>query len=113
MLHTTERRKTKRFSTRLRVFEQETNTLVGYCDDISISGLKLMSSVPPPANKELRVWLDGAGKVDGIPLTLFRVWNSVTDTEPRYYYAGMHIVEASERALDRIQELIDDLFIEN
>jgi len=110
MLQQQNRRKAKRFSVRLKVFEQETSTLLGYCEEISISGLRLMGITPPPSNKELKVWLDGTGDDHGIKLTLFRVWSSVTDTEPRYFYSGMHMVDPDEQALDKIQDLIDDLF---
>ena len=110
MFQTAERRRAKRYSIRLKVFEQETNTLLGYCEDISNSGLRLMSKTLPPSSKELKVWLDGTGNDYGIKLTLFRVWSSVTDTVPRYFYSGMHIVDPNEQTLDKIQDLIDDLF---
>ena len=111
MLYTPERRKAKRYSTRLKVFERASDTLLGYCEDISISGLRLMSETPPPPNEELNVWLGRSDNEEGIPLTLFRTWNSVTDTVPRYYYSGMHIVSPDEETLDKLQELIDDLFV--
>ena len=111
MLHTPERRKAKRYSTRLKVYEENTDTLLGYCEDLSISGLRLMSETPLPANKELKARLDGNGAGEGITLTLFRIWNSITDTTPRYYYSGMHIVGPGEETLDKLQDLIDDLFV--
>ena len=66
MLQTNERRRAKRFSTRLKVFEQETDILLGYCEDISISGLRLMSEAPLPANQELNVLLDQAENSGGV-----------------------------------------------
>jgi len=107
-----ERRRAKRFSARLKIYDCETGDLIGYCEDLSISGLRLMSETPLPANKEIRAWLDRNenNSGTGISLTLFRVWQAFSETARRYYYTGMHIINPDEQTLDQLQDLIDNLF---
>ena len=111
MLDTTERRRAKRFSTRLKVYDRETNNLLGYCEDLSFTGVRLMSEAPIPENRELTVLLDHADDGTGILLTLFRVWQAVSESVPRYYYTGLHIVNPDEETLDNLQDLIHELFV--
>ena len=111
MLDPAERRKSKRYSVRLKVYEQETGKMLGYADDISIHGIRLMSNEPIQAKNEISVWLDKTEDNPGISLTLYRIWSSISDTEPSYYYAGMYFISPSVESLDAVQELINDLYL--
>ncbi len=107
MANIAERRKLNRFSVRLKVFEQNTGELLGYAEDLHTEGLKLMSKNKLPVNKEMNIWLDK--DEENIPLTVYCVWTSFSDTVPVYYYSGMHFVDPTEEVLDSIQSLLDDL----
>ena len=105
-------RKLKRYSTRLRVFEQGTDKLLGYTEDLNFKGLKLTGEEPVIEGKEIHLWLeatDADGKSTRILLSAYRVWSAFTDTEPRYFYSGLHFVDPSEAALDSIQAVINTL----
>ena len=111
MLNQGERRKAVRFSVRLKVYDQGSSKLIGYCEDISLNGIRLMSETPLPTNMEVNVSLDRNDNGTGISLTLYRVWQAVSETVPRYYYTGLHIVSPDDQTLDSIQDLIHDLFV--
>ena len=101
-----------RYSTRLRVYEQGTDNLLGYTEDLHMKGIKLISDGPVIEGREIHLWLEVADK-DGRPtkilLNAYRIRSAFTDTEPRYFYTGLHFVNPSEAALDSIQAVIDSL----
>lgn len=113
MKHADERRRAQRYSTRLSLIEQDTGEVLGYCDEISLSGVRLISETPLPDKQELRVWLGRTEDYTGIPLSLFRVWKAFSDSDPRSYYAGLHIIDINKETQEKLQELIDELFTTN
>ncbi len=107
-----EYRKLKRYSARLKVFEQETGMLLGYTENLHTEGMKLMSKEPIPDKKEIQIFLgdsDADGKGEKILLSVFRIWSGFSDTVPRFYYSGLHFIDPSDEALDSIQAIIDEL----
>ena len=107
-----ERRKLKRFSVRLKVFAQETGELLGYAENLHTEGMMLRSKEPIPDKKEIQIWFGTANedeKQKRIPLTVYRIWSSFTDEFPRFYCSGLHFVDPSDEALDRIKRLIEEL----
>jgi len=108
----TENRKLKRYSARLKVYGQETSELLGYAENLNIEGMKLMSEAPLPEENEIQIWFGASKEDEGerqISLLASRIWSSFSDTNPRFYYFGLHFTKPSEEALDSIQELIDEL----
>ena len=72
-----------------------------------------MSEEPPPMKKEIKLWLGAAieeAEENRISLSAYTVWSSFSDTIPRLYNSGLHFINPSENAMDRIQKLIDTNF---
>ncbi|MGK0298592.1 MAG: hypothetical protein ACI9XC_002214 [Gammaproteobacteria bacterium] len=105
-------RKFQRYSVRLKIYNEESGTLIGYAEDISIYGINIRSVKPFPDGKEVNIWFgttEHNRKEDKISLTVFKIWGAFPDTLPRLYSTGLHFVMPSEDALDAIQNLIGDL----
>ena len=114
-LNPVEKRQLKRFSVRLKVYSQETNEVLGYVVNLHTMGMLLMSMTTLPENKEIKIWFgtkNGDEEQEKIFLTLYRVWSSFTENVPRLYYFGLHYVNPSDEALDKIQGLIDGLGVQ-
>ncbi|MGY8814938.1 MAG: PilZ domain-containing protein [Gammaproteobacteria bacterium] len=105
-------RKFHRYSVRLKVFNEESGTLIGYADDISIYGMNLKSVKPFPDGKEVKIWFGTSSQKrseDKISLTVFKIWGAFPDKLPRLYSTGLHFVIPSDDALDAIQNLVSEL----
>jgi hypothetical protein len=107
-----EKRKQKRYPVHLKVFSQKADELLGIIEDLSIIGIKILSENPIADKKEIIIWL-GASK-DGkeekrIPLTAYKNWDAFTTDAPCLYYSGLHFINPSEKALDMLQEHVDNL----
>jgi hypothetical protein len=107
-----EKRQLKRFSVRLKAYSQKTNKVLGYVVNLHTEGMMLMSKATLPENKEIKIWF-GAGNrgelQNKISITVYRVWSSFTETIPRLYCTGLHYINPSDEALDKIKALTDDL----
>jgi len=107
-----EKRRSKRFSIRLKVYSQQTNIVIGYAENLSMAGMLLMSLEPVPEKQELQIWF-GADKENNpdkkIALTAYRVWSSFTESVPRLFCSGLHFVNPTNSTLDKIQNLLDNL----
>ncbi len=107
-----EKRRLKRFSVRLKVYSQHTDELLGYAGNLHIEGMMIASRKPIQDNQEIQIWF-GATKdekrLNRIFISGYKVWESFTDNDERYYYSGLHFVSPSEETLDKIQSLLDNL----
>ena len=106
-----DKRKLKRFSVRLKVYENTTGKLLGYAEDLHTEGMKLMSKSQLPDRTELKICFGTLNSEDDdkkIEVSAFKVWSSFTDTEPRHYYSGLHFISPSDETLDCIEDLIDE-----
>lgn len=111
-LQDSEKRRLKRFSARLKVYSQLTDELLGYSDNLHTEGMRIVSKKPIPKNQELQIWFGATKeekKLNRIFLSAYKVWESFTDNDDRFYYSGLHFVSPSEETLDKIQSLLDDL----
>ena len=109
---TKEKRRLKRFSANLKVYDQSTDDLLGYAENIHTKGMMLMTQEKIPDKQQVEIWF-GAGKEDKrqkrIFISAFKVWDSFTDdTVPRLYYSGLHFIEPDEATIHRIEKLIDE-----
>ncbi len=104
-------RKLKRYSVKLKVYEQKSGKIIGYIEDISIHGMNVKSTERFPEMHELDVWLGASegSESDKIQLAVIKVWDAFTDTIPRLYSTGLHFIAPSEQALDQLQKLIYEL----
>jgi hypothetical protein len=105
------KRRLKRYSVRLKVYDQDSKKLIGYIEDISIRGMNIKSTHRLPEMQEINVWFGAKDETDSakIQLTVIKVWDAFTDTIPRFYNTGLHFINPSEQSLDLIQELIYEL----
>lgn len=106
-----EKRKLKRFSVKLKVYNQDSGKLIGYIEDINIHGMNVKSTDRFPEMEEIKVWFgaDDGANTDKIHVTVIKVWDAFTDTLPRLYNTGLHFISPTEQALDKIQDMIVDL----
>lgn len=106
-----ENRKLKRYSVKLKVYSQETGKIIGYIEDINISGMNIKSTDRFPDMQEVKVWfgVDSYNKSEKIGLTVIKVWDAFTDTIPRFYNTGLHYINPDEDTLDLLQEMIFEL----
>jgi len=84
-----------------------TGELLGFAENIHMEGMKIMSKLPIPANKELMVWLEKTDAHLRIPVSISRVWSSFLDSDPVIYYSGVHLINPTRETLDGLQALID------
>ena len=109
-----ERRRLKRFSVRLKVYMQQTDELLGYAENLHHEGMMIVSKEPIAKNRELQIWF-GASKqekhLNRIFVSAYKVWESFTDSEERFYYSGLHFVAPTGETQDRILALLDEVAI--
>ncbi|NNE37364.1 MAG: hypothetical protein HKN08_03585 [Gammaproteobacteria bacterium] len=106
-----EKRKLKRFSVKLKVYNQDSGKLIGYIEDINIHGMNVKSTDRFPEMEEIKVLFgaDDGANTDKIHVTVIKVWDAFTDTLPRLYNTGLHFISPTEQSLDKIQDMIVDL----
>ena len=111
-LQAKEKRRLKRFSARLKVYNQLTDELMGYSENLHHEGMMIITREPIQKNQELEIWF-GTTKEDKrlnrIFVTAYKVWESFTENGERFYYSGLHFVMPSEDTQDRIQDLLYSL----
>jgi len=95
----------------LRVYDRDTNALLGYLVDITQQGLMLMSEQPLEANRLYRLRVD-KGEVYGprryLDLDAQSRWID-RDVNPKLHNTGFSLVDPSPQALGTIEGLILDL----
>lgn len=105
-------RKLKRYNVRLKVFNQETDEIIGYVEDLNTQGMNLKSQQAIPGMQDIHIYF-GADENDPddekISLTVIKVWGAFTDTTPRVHNTGLQYIKPTDEALDAIQELMFDL----
>lgn len=107
----TERRALKRWHLifYLRVFNQDTEELLGHIIDISESGMMLVSDAPIPVHQEFHVWIDvpeEVGPRQRIHLQAYSLW-SRNDINPDFYDTGFRLTNTTSRAMYHIETLIE------
>ncbi len=69
----------------------------------------LMTEKPVPDNMELELWF-GADKEEKrthrIFVSAYKVWDSFTDDEKRFYYTGLQFISPSESIREQILGLL-------
>ena len=108
-----DRRRSKRWNLKvpLRIFDAESDRLVGHVVDVSLRGMKITSKQPiaklrvmsfdielPDAKKQ---WVK-------TPISAFSV-HCIEDEESQVFYTGFEFVRITPECLLGLQRLIDDL----
>ena len=109
----TENRRMKRWHViyYLRIFDQDTGSLLGHLVDITTEGIKMVSEDPIPAGKGFRLRMEvpvEGRKAEGVFFNARSLWSS-KDTNPDFYATGFHLENPDNETINVIQFLIDDL----
>ena len=95
----------------LRVFDKQTQQLLGHVVDITTNGMMLISDKPLPIDKEYFVMLDIPDEEGGrrtVSLRTHSLW-SKRDVNPDFFDTGFRLVDPTPEAVHHIRLLIDDL----
>jgi len=97
----------------LRVFDVDTDQVVGYIDDISVDGVRLLSEQPIPAyhvhryRLELPKHYEGKRTVEFFGVTTWTSgWPSGNDEKNDFYDCGVKFLDLDPLEKERISQLI-------
>ena len=96
----------------LRVFDRNTDELLGHLVDITTEGLMLVSEKPIEANKVFQLKMDLPEEIRGskqIPFDAESKWCK-NDINPDFYDTGFLLINVSPGDLVIIEQLIRDFF---
>ncbi len=94
----------------LRVYDQDTETLLGHIVDINKDGLRLVSDHPIATQRTFRLWVD-IPKEDATHQRIFLEAESMwcgKDINPDFYDTGFRIINMGSSALLQLQLLIEE-----
>ena len=94
----------------LRVFDQDTGSLLGHIIDISEGGMMLISEQPIPIDQPFRLYLDAprdTGPRQHIEFEAYSLW-SKNDINPDFYDTGFRITQLTPYGLRQLRLLIAD-----
>jgi len=108
-----ENRKMKRWHViyYLRIFDQDTDSLLGHLVDITTEGIKMVSEESIPFKKDFRLKMEVPLKGTETEEVLFdarSMW-SQKDTNPDFYATGFRLEKPNMETIKVIQALISDL----
>jgi c-di-GMP-binding flagellar brake protein YcgR len=109
-----ERRQYERYSVDfyMCIYDQNTNVQLGQVVDISLGGMRLLSTQPfLIRGKRFRLRMEvslESGKRENILLEARSVWGR-EDDNPDYYSTGFQFHDLSSETSQRIQEILDEL----
>jgi len=99
----------------LRVFNAETNQLLGYLVDLTPEGIMLMSEEPVEKGEKFKLRMDLPEEYSDrakIEFDAESVWTS-TDVNPDFYDTGFKFSNVSHEERLIIEDIIDDLGFED
>jgi len=108
-----ENRKMKRWHViyYLRIFDQDTDSLLGHLVDITTEGIKMVSEDAISPKKEFRLKMEVPlenRKTGEVLFNARSLW-SERDTNPDFYASGFHLEKPNTGTIKVIQALISDL----
>jgi hypothetical protein len=94
----------------LRVYDQDTQELLGHIVDINKDGIRLVSDKPIAPNRTFRLWLDVPRESSShrrIFLEAESLWCG-RDINPDFYDTGFRILNIGASALLQLQLMIEE-----
>ena len=94
----------------LRVYNQETEELLGHVVDIHKDGLRLVSDNPIPLKRRFQLWIDVPKEHTTHQRIFFEaesMWSG-RDVNPDFYDTGFRIINIGASALLQLQLLIEE-----
>jgi len=109
----TENRKMKRWHLiyYLRIFDQDTDSLLGHLVDITTEGIKMVSEKPTPLHKDFHLKMEVPLKgrsAEEVVMNAHSLW-SKKDANPDFYATGFRLVSPDRNLIRIIRALIDEL----
>ncbi len=95
----------------LRVFDLDTDSLLGHLVDITTEGMKMVSEKPVPPERDFQLRMEVPQESSASEEVLFKahsLWCS-KDTNPDFYATGFRLLNPEREAVNIIRALIDDL----
>lgn len=95
----------------LRVYNEDTQELLGHIVDINREGMRLVSDKPIPLNQTYRLWLDVPrehASRQRIHLEAESLWTG-RDVNPDFFDTGFRIKNISTQTMLQLQMLIEEL----
>ena len=108
-----EHRKLKRWHViyYLRIFDQDTGSLLGHLVDVTTEGMKMVSERAIPVHEDWRLKMDVPLEGETGQEVLFQarsMWSG-KDTNPDFYATGFQIANPEPGTIQVIQSMIDGL----
>ena len=101
-----ERRKLKRWDPLKIVYVFSNGTFLGYLEDLSLKGLRLMSEEPIHLRNDFQVSIElDAWKMS---LDVYSIWDK-KDRNYNYYYTGFNFLNLTPETIKQIKHLIVEL----
>lgn len=94
----------------LRVYDRDTNDLIGQIVDINKDGMRLVGDNPLPLNKVFRLWVDIPQEDkprQRLELEAESLWTG-RDINPDFYDTGFRVLGIDTQALLQLQLLIEE-----
>ena len=95
----------------LRVFDQDTGSLLGHLVDISTEGMKMVSEMPIPVEQEFRFKMEVSlehSTAQELFLDAYSLWCN-RDANPDFFATGFRLVNPERAAIRVISALIEGL----
>ncbi len=95
----------------LRVFDQDTDSLLGHLVDITTEGMKMVSEKPILTEKEFRIRMEvplKSSSAEEVSLNAHSLWCS-KDANPDFYATGFRLINPERAVINIIRALIDEL----
>ena len=95
----------------LRVFDQDSDSLLGHLVDITTEGVKMVSEIPIPTEKDFRLRMEvplESSKAEEVMFEAHSLWCR-RDTNPDFFAAGFRLVNPKRTVVNLIRGLISEL----
>lgn len=94
----------------LRVFDQETASLLGHLVDITSRGIMLVSDKEIPLDQDFRLLMDLPNRIQGqesLEFSARSLWTG-RDVNPDFFVTGFQIQGLASSSAEAIRQLIED-----
>lgn len=94
----------------LRVFDCDTNTLLGHIADVSDSGVMVINEEPIEINKDFNLWMEiptEDGGRENMAVQARSVWTTL-DFNPQFNKTGFYLKDTSAEVIAGIRVMIEE-----
>ena len=94
----------------LRVFDRDTDKLLGHIADVSDSGVMVVNEEPIELGKDFHLWVEVPGDDGGrqkMSVQARSIW-AARDSNPQFHKTGFYLKETSEDMLAAIRLMVEE-----